>query len=212
MAAYRDQATVSGDAVRLGDVADLSALPAGLRGPAQSLTIAWFRPGQTEMIVRPERLAEKARSLMPALASRLPAGVTDPIRVRRSSEAPSSVPARTCLTARRDMSAGETPRRDDFETAPCGRDPVPPALRYDPALASARLTRDLRAGDSIATPPAFALAGVQAGQSMVLTIRVGPVTVERQVVAVRASGPGRPVFVQGDDRQVFSAPAPRDAP
>lgn len=208
-AAWREQASVAGEVVRLGDVADLSGLPAGLRDKAGALTIARFRPGQTEMSIRPERLAEKARALMPALASRLPADVARPIKVRRAA-ATTNAEAAGCLIAGRDMAAGEALVRDEFSAGPCD-DPLPGALRYDPGQRVARLSRTLKAGDSIAAPPASVFAGVRAGQPLVLAMTVGPVTVERQVTAVRSSAPGQPVFVRGDTGPVFSAPAPGEA-
>jgi hypothetical protein len=208
MAVYRGQASVSGEVVRLGDVANLSALPAGLRDRAEALPIARFRSGQTQMSIRPDRLAEKARALMPVLAWRLPMDA-QPILVRRSMAAAAPRPS-NCLAAQRAMTAGDTPRHDDFADAPCGANRQP-AFRYDSGQQAVRLIRDLKVGEPVAAPPASAFAGVRAGQPLVLAIKVGPVTVERQVVAVRPSAAGRPVFVRGDDSLVFSAPAPGEA-
>lgn len=204
--AYRQQAVVTGEAVALADVADLSALPPDLRARAGALVVARFRPGQRQMAIQPGRLSEKARVLMPVLASRLPAAGS-PIVVTRQT-AVSAAPAQACLAAARSLAVGETPSLDDFQTAPCGPAALRTAFRYDAGLGAVRLTRALKPGETVVSPPASTFAGVRAGQALTLVVRVGPVQVQRQVLAARSSGRGKPVFVYGEDRKVFSAPAP----
>lgn len=204
--AFRQRAVVTGEAVALADVADLSALPRDLQARGGRLIVARFRPGQREMVIEPRRLSEKARALMPVLASRLPA-VGSPILVTRQPADPVAEP-QTCLVADRSLSVGETPSRDDFHTVACGAAPITFAFRYDAGVGAVRLIRSLKPGDQIVGPPASTFAGVRAGQPLTLVARVGPVRVERQVLVARPSARGRPVFVYGEDGKVFSAPAP----
>lgn len=84
------RAEMTGDIVRLADVADLSALPPALRDRAAAAPVARLR--QAEQTLSSREVARRARAAVPALAAWLPSGPDQPILVRRlEAPAPSAV-------------------------------------------------------------------------------------------------------------------------
>lgn len=115
-----------------------------------------------------------------------------------------------CVRLERPLAAGDTPTPQDLSPAPCGE--ALAALVYDQASGLARARRDLAQGQILRAPPSAMLARVRKGQTLRLRALVGPVMIERQVVAVRAAPAGRPVWVRGEDGVAFAASAASVSP
>jgi hypothetical protein len=203
-----------GDAVRLGQVADLSALPADLRGRAERLPVARFAPGQDVVVTTPRRIAAVARRQIPVLAAFLTGDSDTPVVVRRPAASPtvaSEASTLACARMRVSAAAGQGLTRSDLDTAACGQAPVG-AWRYDPASATIRATRDLRAGEVVRAPPRTLLSSIRVGQPIHLSVTFGAVTVEREVQAAQSARAGGALFVRGADGLVFAAQAPEVQP
>lgn len=80
--AFLSEVRVESDIVHLSDVADLSALPAGLRDRAGSTPVARLRSG--DQVLSSRTLAARARGAVPALSAWLPPSPDRPIHVRSS--------------------------------------------------------------------------------------------------------------------------------
>jgi hypothetical protein len=55
----------------------------------------------------------------------------------------------------------------------------------------------------VAAPPAFAMATIRPGDRVIVSTRIGAVTIEREVTALQAAKLGEPLFVRADDGAVF---------
>lgn len=122
-----------------------------------------------------------------------------------------SAEAGECLRVVRPVASGETVVLADVSPTSC-EDGVERAFRIDPRWRTLTAVRDLQPGEVLSGAPSSTLAAVRPGDRLFLSIRVGPVTVEREVEAVQAARAGEAVFVRGADGRVFQAPAPEIAP
>src|SRR5260221_7784924 len=97
--------------VRLGDLADLSSLPARLRQRASSLKLVRLGPTQRTLSMRSRRVAERARALMPSLRPWLVSEGDFAIAVRRTGggQPATSPAAASCVRMLRAVRAGATP-------------------------------------------------------------------------------------------------------
>lgn len=202
--------------VELADLLDLSPLPRALQPRAASVSVAMFRPGQTRMRFSAAWLKERARAQLPALTPWLKDvdGSSIVILLRDAGRsAPMITPApslrtlahTTCLRVVQPVAANSIPTIDDFAAANCGEIPPSPVMAYDADHGVVRATHNLRVGELIAAPPAFALPVVRPGQRLYVRTRIGPVVIEREVEAVQAAWSDKPVFVKTTDQTVFSA-------
>ncbi|HEX8232321.1 MAG TPA: hypothetical protein VF559_03110 [Caulobacteraceae bacterium] len=203
--AFSDGANLQAEVVRLGDIADLSSLPASFRGDAAGLAITRLMPGQTLRLDK-GRLAERIRSLLPVAAPWF--GEVEPgtIFVSRAP-APRAAPrlAETCIKAAVPLTEGDYVLPAMLEPAVC--DPSSGSIRwiYSSADGRARAARGIAAGEVLPAPQALALADVRPGQPVRLRVNVGPVVLEREVLAAQAGSVGRPLFVRTAAGDVFSA-------
>jgi len=78
------------------------------------------------------------------------------------------------------------------------------AVRYDRAMGAVRLAHDLQPGDVVAEIPPSMMAGIGPGEKLYVTVRVGPVLVQREVEALQPANPGQKLFVRAADGQVIS--------
>ena len=201
---FRQVVRVSGPQVRLGDVADLSPLPAALRPAASRLVVA-AAPARRATTISSRQLAARAASLMPVLVRWTAAVADGSVEVRRSAAGPlRSEPARTCFLALRPLAVGETPLRTDFETALCDR--AENAFAYDRDAGVLRMARAVGNGEPIAAVSPNAFAGARPGAQVRLHARVGPVVVERDVEVLRAARAGAWTVMKAADGQSFAAP------
>ncbi|MFI4973088.1 MAG: hypothetical protein ACHP84_00955 [Caulobacterales bacterium] len=202
---FAAQSQVSGPAVTLGAIADLSPLPLGLRGRAASLVIALAPHRSDHFKISTRRAAARARALMPALGPWLTdqPDATVGVSVANRRKAPSGF-TETCFTVVSPVAAGSFAPIDDFGPAICATAPVRRALRYDARSGAVRAGQDLQPGELVAAAPASLLAHVRPGERLTLAARVGPVKVERSVEALQPAVEARGLFVRAVDGQVFS--------
>ncbi|MDR3508524.1 MAG: hypothetical protein P4L64_11550 [Caulobacteraceae bacterium] len=202
----RPVATIVGQDLTLGAVADLSPLPASLRGAVAGLALARFRPGQTRMVLSAARLTARAQALAPGLRPWLKTQDGD-VTVSRATEAAPSLSsgfAGRCVRVLRPLEPRAVATADDLEAAPCAAKAAGTGLVYDRELGAVRAARRLDPGERLAAPAAFALAEVRPGQRLSIQTRVGPVAVIRTVEALQPAQPGQALFVRAGDA-VFSA-------
>jgi hypothetical protein len=114
-----------------------------------------------------------------------------------------------CMKVARPVPYGSIASRRDLVAAPCGDGRAARPFLYDASVRGMRATRPLAVGEIIGAIPPFALPEVREGDSVTLSTTVGPITVERQVVALQAAHEGAEFFVRGGDGNVFVA-SPRD--
>ena len=108
-----------------------------------------------------------------------------------------------CMRVTHALSAGAVPSAGDFITADC-KGQVVSAVRYDRAMGAVRLAHDLQPGDVVAEIPPSMMAGIGPGEKLYVTVRVGPVLVQREVEALQPANPGQKLFVRAADGQVIS--------
>lgn len=87
---FAADAVIEDDTLRLGQVADLSSLPAGLRGKADALPLARVAQTADAAVVPTAYLVGQARARMPALTRWLPPATSDIVRLHRT--VPASAP------------------------------------------------------------------------------------------------------------------------
>ncbi len=139
------EAPVTGPVVHLGDVADLSAVPASLRERAAALELVRLVRDQRRVVLDRADLASRARSLLPALAPLLAMDHGPVVVLRHVGAAP---------------------------------------------LPQVSGANDL---------------GIAKGETVQLTVRSGPVTVQRSARALQAGQAGGQVFVMTEERAVLAA-------
>ncbi len=205
--AFSRQALVANAEVDLGDIADLRAVPAALCGRAAKLPIALFAPGRAAISFSAGRAAERARALMPALAPWLDISDRRTVTVRRAVPPPAAGRTSACARVQAPVAALAFVTAADLAPSPCTAS-AGTVLRYDRATRSLRAARELRVGDTIEAPQAFALAELPPGTKLWIEARSGPVAVRRQVEVVQPASAGRALFVRAADGEVFTAPHP----
>lgn len=201
---------ISDPIMRLGDVADVSALPPGLRSRAAELSVADLG-SETVATISQRRIAENARRQIPGLGPWLDTE-TDrvvQIRVEAREEATASLPqsAHTCARVTRALVIGDVLSASDLEPANCSG-VEHSAFAYDDKTGGLRASRAMAAGETVSRPPAFSLPTIATGQTVTVRASVGPVVVERDVTALQSARAGQRFFVRSTDGQVFTATAP----
>ena len=122
---------------------------------------------------------------------------------------PETAPAEgACMRVETRLVAGDFAGADDLSAADCGAEAAKPGFRYDPVSRLVRASRDLEPGEIVPAVSSTLLAGVRPGQRIRLSTRIGAVTIDREVEAVRAAPVGRPLFVRAEDGKIFSIPYP----
>ncbi len=211
--AFADRVVISDPIVRLGDVADVSALPPALRSRAADLSVADLG-SKTVATVSQRRIAEYARRQIPGLGPWLDteADRVVQIRVEARKEVTASLPqsAPTCARVTRAMASGDILSRPDLEPASCSGIERP-AFRYDDRTGGLRASRAMAAGEIVSRPAAISLPMIATGQTVTVRASVGPVVVERDVTALQSARAGQRFFVRSADGQVFTATAPAEA-
>ena len=192
------EAEVRGAEIRLADVADLAQVPAELRRRSAGAVVGRIPRGHSSVRLPRDRVAERARAAVPALAAWLPRDLEGAVlvRIRPETKAGSASRPAACLRALKDLAAGAIPVRDDFEAVACPEDRPETVFGYQPGTRSVRAVRTVAEGEIVEAPPASALADVRAGTEVTLTTRVGPVQIRRRVKTTQPGRAGEPVFVR----------------
>jgi hypothetical protein len=113
-----------------------------------------------------------------------------------------------CMRVENPLAEGDFAGADDLTTVSCGAEAAKPGFRYDEVSRLVRASRALEPGEVVPAVSPALLAGVRPGQRILLSTRIGAVTVDRQVEAVMAAPAGRPVFVRAEDGKIFAIPYP----
>jgi hypothetical protein len=205
----RQDVVIDHDRLFLGDVADLSLLPTGLRARARLIEIARGPHGRTEGSVTDTWLVARARAQMPVLAYWLPEAKGVAIRVTyRSSrqnggERGAPVSGRRCLVVVEPLRAGESPVPGKFEKAACTTGSVARTFRYDASSQSVRTIRSIDAGEIVPAFAGYDVDAVRRGDQITLVTIAGPVRVERTVEALQSAYKGQKLFARSQDGDVF---------
>jgi hypothetical protein len=210
---FASRVQLSSPRVTLGDIADLSGLPATLSNSAAALELTTVPPGRQEIVLSVQRSAERARALMPALQPWL--ADVSPGDIDAQVVRPAGLPAasaRSCLVVEVALAAGAVATADDFLPDVCNAPPLRGAFRFDAASGTVRAARDLSVGDRVSMVPRADLASVLPGDRLSVTAWVGDVQVTRRVEVVQPAAAGRGVFVRTADNAVFAEPAPEGQP
>lgn len=195
-----------GREVRLGDVARLTGFaPAG--DPAlASRIIASVPRGRTQLSMTREALAGLVRRSVPGLGTWLRPGagsVTFRAPARRHEAKGASG---ACAATAQPVAQDAALKTADIVTVPCEAREVGAPVRFDRRASAVRASAHLPAGTRLGRLALPAAPNVDRGDELTLLSRVGPVSVERQVVALQAGRSGGRVFVRDAEGQVVSAP------
>jgi flagella basal body P-ring formation protein FlgA len=197
------EVALPGRQIRLGDVADLSALEPSERSRLAPRVLAAIPPGRSRVILSREAVSALVRRSVPGLSVRDDMKAeTLTFRVRASAD---ERPRAACAELARPLAAGAALSDADLAPVAC-RDEAASGLRFDRLDRVARAERDLAAGTylgRISAPPAVA---VDKGDKLTLIAAAGPVRVSREVVALQAGRPGGRLFVRDSEGNVTSAP------
>lgn len=197
------EVTLPGRQVRLGDVADLSALEPATRSRLAPRVIAMVPAGRSNVAVPREALRTLVRRSVPWLAVRAEAEKA-PLAIRVAASLDRS--AGGCAELARPLAAGAALSDRDLAPVPCDRKAAAAPLRFDRLDRVTRAEGDLAAGTflgRVSAPPAVA---VDKGDKLTLVATEGPVRVSREVVALQAGRAGGRLFVRDSEGNVTSAP------
>lgn len=198
-----------GAEVTLGEAVDLRSLPESLRAAADLVVIARFEHRPSLTLSRQDfiaRLRRRVPALGPWLNPVAPGSVTI-----NFSDPPLADPSRrqaSCVKLTRDIPRDTFLQPADFEPADCSAAPRQDAVYYDRTDGFSRARADLRQGEITLAPPPSTLSALATGKRLLLTVNVGPVSVQRTVSAVQPARPGAAVFVADQTGAVFRAPSP----
>lgn len=189
--------------IRLGDVADLSALPPSARSRLAPRVLAVVPAGRTGISLSREALGALVRRSVPGLRVKAEAGGAPLVfRVERDA----AEPKRTgCAELARPLAAGAPLGDGDLMAVDC-REETASGLRFDRLDRVARAERDLAAGTYLGRISAAPSVAVDKGDKLTLVATAGPVRVSRDVVALQAGRRGGRVFVRDAEGNVTSAP------
>jgi len=109
------------------------------------------------------------------------------------------------MRATHSLAAGQVPAAGDLVVAECGDSKPNSVVRYDADLRAVRFTRPVQADEIIAAIPRDLMTVIIPGQKIYVSVRVGPVVVQREVEALQPANPGQSLFVRTVDGQVMSA-------
>ncbi|HZF44360.1 MAG TPA: flagella basal body P-ring formation protein FlgA [Sphingomonadaceae bacterium] len=202
-------ATVSidlgGRDVRLADVARLTGFtPAGHPALASRI-IASIPPSRTQLSMTRDALAGLVRRNVPGLGSRLlPAAGSVTFRAPAQPRA-ANVATGVCASTAQAVAKGAALTMADVVVVPCEA-AVSAPVRFDRSALALRASAHLPAGTRLGRLALPAAPDIDKGDELTLRSTVGPVSVERQVVALQSGRSGGRVFVRDAEGQVVSAP------
>ena len=202
---FRSVTVVNSQTVLLKDVADLDALPDGLRSVAANVAVLDLRPSTPVVAIDARRLAESARRQLPVLTPWLTDVAPQTIRITRR-DAPSSdhasPPADSCIVLMNDLPAESALRAGQFAPVSCRGDEARRPWRYDVSARVARATRMIRAGDVAIAPAGQLSAAVTRGETVIRRVQVGATSVTRSGVSLTDAGLNRAAQVRTNDGNV----------
>jgi hypothetical protein len=150
-------------------------------------------------------LSEEQREAL--LRNRFPGGRfalrhSGTLRVVRAP-APRAAEPGTCYAARADIPASTAIERALLAEVACTREAADGWLVHDAATRTLFARDDIPAGTYLGHVRPGSVGTVAAGAKLVFRTREGPVTIEREVVALQPARGGRPVFARTRDGEVL---------
>ena len=192
--------------VRLADVSGLTGFaPAGHPALASRI-IASVPRGRKGLSITREALAGLVRRSVPGLGSRLRPGAGSVTFRAPAAPHQAKVASGACAATAQPVAQGAALQTADVVTVPCEATEVGAPVRFDRRASALRTSAPLPAGTRLGRLTLPAAPDVDKGDELTLLSTVGPVSVERQVVALQAGRSGGRVFVRDAEGQVVSAP------
>lgn len=192
-----------GREVRLGDVAGLA--PVAHPGLA-SRVIASVPRGRTQLSMTREALASLVRRSVPGLAGRMLAGAGSVTFKASPQPVEPKGQLSACAATAQPVAQGAALKPADIVAVPCEAEPVVVPVRFDRRAGAVRASAPLSAGTRLGRLALPGAPDIDKGDKLTLVSAVGPVRVERQVVALQAGRSGGRVFVRDAEGQVLAAP------
>ena len=194
---------ISGREIRLGDVASLRELGAPTRARLASRVIALLPRGRNSVTLSRAALAGLVGRSVPALSA-VPGADESPVTIRTTAK-PTESARPSCVALSRPVAEGEALTVADVAAAPCDK-PERSHVRFDRTGSMTRAAADLPAGTPLGRLTLPEAAGVDRGDSLTLISTIGPVRIQRKVVAVQPGRAGSRIFVQDQEGQVLTVP------
>jgi hypothetical protein len=188
--------------VRVSDVANLSGADSrGLRRLSRR-PIARLPHDRESITLSRSTLADLLRRAVPSL--RILPETTGAVRLRAPIAPP--VVASSCLALSHAVPVGSPLSREDAVPVACDSSRRIASVRFDRSDTRIRAVSDLAKGSYLGRTFLPTERGVMAGDRLTLRSAVGPVSIERAVVALQAGRSGRRLFVRDQDGQTIAAP------
>lgn len=108
----------------------------------------------------------------------------------------------TCLEVLAAVPVGSVPSDTSFRPKRCVENGAAPAFRYDRVGRATRLARSLAPGEVVPVYPEFGVDRISPGQMLHIEIQVGPVRIEREVVALQSARRGQKLSVVTGDGEI----------
>ena len=197
---------LAGREVRLGEVADLRRLDGPTRRRLESRIIARVPAGSSSVGISRAGLAKLIRRSVPGLEPIT--SNSDGIIIFRAAREPKAGegPGRSCASLAAPLAAGETVAPSDLTQVPCEGAATRGLIRFDRSDGVARAVTSLPAGTRLGRISVPEVPAIGAGDKLTLVSTVGPVRIERSVVALQPGRTGGRLFVLAPDGEVISAP------
>lgn len=195
---------VAGREIRLADVAAISGIDGAARAGLESRVIAMLPRGRDTVTLSRAAVASLVRRSIPGFNP--VAGSEDTYITIRTAGNTAAAPADgSCVALSRPLLEGESLSSADVTPALCGRG-APAHLRFDRAGSVVRAVGNLAAGTPLGRLALPEAAAIDRGDMLTLVSTVGPVRIERKVVAVQPGRAGGRVFVRDEEGQILAAP------
>lgn len=192
--------------VRLADVAALAGFRPAAHPRFATRVLASIPRGRTRLSMTREALAGLVGRSVPGLAGRLTPGAgAVTFHVLSKLAEPNGVQG-DCYATAQAVAQGTALTPADIVAVPCEAEPNVAPIRFDRRASAVRASVALAAGTRLGRIALPAAPDVDRGDRLTLASTVGPVRVERQVVALQAGRAGGRVFVRDAEGQVLAAP------
>ena len=188
-------------------VHDILELPCGdgQYSDAGDLVIAALPENSEALTVARNGLADLLRRRVPGLADALPSENEGSVVLRRSTDvATDTGPDTRCFSTGRRISADELLTQDSVVPAPCESGRSVGWLNYDRRHGVLRADTPLAEGAYLGRLMPLPEESWDAGQLLKMSIRIGPITIERNVRAAAPVGGAESALVKDADGAVFS--------
>lgn len=192
--------------IRMGDVAALTGLTLAGHKRFASRVIATLPRGRASISVTRDDAIRLVRRNVPGLGGRAEGG-NQSVSFRLSPPL-SDIHASPegCARTSQPIAAGAALKPADVVMVACSGERMKSALTFDRRSSAVRAATSLAAGVDLGRLVLSIAPDVDKGDKLMLVSSVGPVRVERSVVALQAGRSGGRVFVLDAEGQVVAAP------